>query len=259
MNNIIALILTLIIGLFMLIGSLIIFLTDDNDHIINFAISMAFSIMIFLLGVDLIPEAYSLIGNSNLIESTTILIILALIGISMLKILDHYIPHHHDDHCDDGHHHDEEMEESHLFHIGLVSTIAIALHNIIEGMAVYGTIISSLQTGFLICIGISLHNIPLGMAITSTLYKANHSVKKTLFYIFLLSISPFLGGLIMWPLGLTAYGNLILTILMGITIGMLIYIIIFELLPTVIETKHLKTTFLGILTGIIIMVISTLI
>lgn len=254
MSNIFALIFTLIIGLFMLLGSLIVFLTDNKDKFVNFAISMSFTIMIFLLALDLIPEAYHLIANKSPIITSLFLLGLILIGGGILKALDHFIPHHHDDHC-----HDEHALESHLHHIGLVSTIAIALHNIIEGMAVFGTIASSIQSGFLICVGISFHNIPLGMAITSTIYKSNHSVKKTLLYVFLISISTFVGGLLMLPLSMTSYGSTILMLLLGITIGMLLYIVIFELLPTVVDNKEKKETWYGIIVGIILMLLSTLI
>ena len=252
MNILIALICTLIIGLFMLIGSLIVLLTKNNDSFVNFAISMSFSILIFLLAIDLIPEIYQLVGGFGI--GSLFLIFLVLTGGFILHYLDRFIPHHRDDHC-----HDDHAEESHLYHIGLVTIIAIVIHNIIEGMAVYGAISSSMQSGFLISLGISLHNIPLGMAVTSTIFKANHSPKKTMFYIFLMSFSTFAGGLLMLPLGLTAYGDLILTVLLGLTIGMILYIVIYELLPTVLEKRDHKATWYGIITGIVIMLLSFLV
>ena len=41
------LVLTLIVGLFILLGSIIIFVTKNNDNIVNFSISIAFSVISF--------------------------------------------------------------------------------------------------------------------------------------------------------------------------------------------------------------------
>ena len=52
-----------------------------------------------------------------------------------------------------------------------MSSVAIILHNIIEGMAVYSMAAESLNVGVMIAFGVGLHNIPMGMIIYSTLVK----------------------------------------------------------------------------------------
>ena len=52
------LVLTLIVGLFILLGSIIIFVTKNNDNIVNFSISISFSVISFLIILELIPEAW---------------------------------------------------------------------------------------------------------------------------------------------------------------------------------------------------------
>lgn len=254
MNNIVALFLTLGIGLFMLLGSFIVFFTNNNNKFVSFSISMSLSILIFLLGLDLIPEAFEMVASKGNFLGIIILGFLILIGILLLKSLDSLIPHHHDDHC-----HDEHEIETHLYHVGLVSTIAIVLHNIIEGMAIYGTTISSLQSGLLMGMGISLHNIPLGIAVTAELYSANKSIKKTSTYIFAMAISTFIGGIIMVPISLTPFSDLLLSLLLGITIGMVLYIIFSELIPNIARIRNIKYTILGFATGFLIMMLTLLI
>ena len=96
----------------------------------------------------------------------------------ILKILDRFVPEH---------------DSNNLSHIGIVSSIAIIIHNIIEGMAIYNTVISDLNTCILLSLGVGLHNIPLGMAISSTTYKDN---KKSTILVVLIALSTFIGGLL---------------------------------------------------------------
>ncbi|MBQ7136555.1 MAG: ZIP family metal transporter [Bacilli bacterium] len=239
------LLITLILGLFIIIGAIITFVSKNNNKFVNFSISLAFSVMIMLMIVDLIPEVKEIFleefGNFKGILFALIGVIL---GIVLLKILDRFIPEH------DGH----EKEE--LNHIGLISSIALVLHNIIEGMAVYAAVNNSLESGLLMCLGIGLHNIPLGMVITSTFYKANNNKLNTWLIISSVSLSTFMGGLVMFLLSGVLVNELILGILLSITLGMLIYISFFELLPKIKEMKDKKIACLGLLTGIALILIT---
>lgn len=239
------LLITLVLGLFIVIGAMITFASKNNNKFVNFSISLACSVMIMLMFVDLIPEIKEIfieeLGN---IKGIIFAIIGVVVGIVLLKILDIFIPDH------DG----REKEE--LNHIGLISSIALVLHNIIEGMAVYTTVNNSLKAGILISIGVGLHNIPLGMVITSTFYKANNDKKKTWLIVTLVALSTFLGGLIMMLLSGVLVNELMLGALLSITLGMLIYISIFELLPKIVEMKNKKVAIYGILTGVVLILIT---
>ena len=147
-----------------------------------------------------------------------------------------------------------ENEKDNLIHIGVVSSIAIIIHNVIEGMAVYNTVNSSLDLGILLSLGVGLHNIPLGMAISSTFYTSLKNKNKTNLIIILISLSTFLGGLIMSIFNVT--NEFIISILLSITIGMLIYINIIELLPRLIKYKNKKMVLISTLIGIILLFIS---
>ena len=55
MNEINSLVMTLVTGLFMLIGLIIITFTKNNEKVVNFSISMAFGVMVMLVILELIP------------------------------------------------------------------------------------------------------------------------------------------------------------------------------------------------------------
>ena len=254
MHNILSLFFTLGIGLFILLGSIIVLLIKNNDNFVRFSISVAFGVMTSLIVLELLPESLELINSDYSFPINIILIILfILIGVFTLKILDYFIPDH------EVHDHTNKAIKHNLYHIGLISSIALILHNIIEGMAVYSTLTSSLSLGVLVSIGVGLHNIPMGMVITSTFYKANNNIRKTMFIIFVISISTFMGGLIMYFNSNLLINDFILGMLLCITLGMLSYIVLFELLPHIINSKNKKYELSGIFIGILIMLISVFI
>lgn len=242
------LLLTLLLGLFIILGSIIVFLTKNNDKFVQFSISLAFGVMIMLIALDLLPEAYEIIDSGNVIYNILYIVIGAAIGFIFLKVLDHFIPDHHDDP------EDEHDDDKNLKHIGLVSSIALVLHNIVEGMAIYLLVTSDLHAGLMGCIGIGLHNIPLGMVIASTFYKSNQDKKKTMFIILGVSLSTFVGGLFIYMFNLSSMMDLLESISLTLTIGMLLYILVMELLPKVIHSKDKKITLSGILLGILLLV-----
>jgi len=238
---------TFILGLFIIIGAMIVFIFKNNKRFINFSISLAFVVIIMLILVDLVPEVYEIFTENYDYKISIIAILLTIVaGMTVLKLLDIFIPDH-DHSC-----HDKDCHDN-LIHIGVISSIALILHNIVEGMAVYTATETSFKTGALIAIGVGLHNIPLGMIITSSLYDNNKSKKRTLIIVSLIALSTFVGGLMMAFIG-SHISELVEGIILGVTLGMLLYIAFFELLPKVLEIKKEKETIMGIVIGIVIIV-----
>ena len=202
--------------------------------------------MISLILFELIPEVIEIFSaNQSIVHTIALTIIFVAIGILILKILDLFIPDH-----------DNKSTSNKLYHIALITSISLIIHNILEGMAVYSTLVNSIKMGIFVCLGVGVHNIVLGMVITSFFYKFNNNKQKTLLIMLLVSLSTFLGGILSLLIGTTS--ELIEGIILAITLGMLIYITIFELLPHIIESKNKKNSIIGITLGIIILIISLL-
>lgn len=241
---------TLILGIFILVGALIVFLTKNNDRFVQFSISLAFGVMIMLIAIDLLPEAYEIIDYGNIIYDVIYISIGALIGFLLLKLLDYFIPDHEDNHTV------SQEDDRNLKHIGLVSSIALVIHNIVEGMAIYLLISSDFKSGLLACIGVGLHNIPLGMVIASTFYKANQNKKNTMMIMLGISFSTFIGGLFVHFIPLVGALDILESVSLTLTIGMLLYILVMELLPKILNTKYRRTTITGVLLGIILLFVT---
>ena len=253
MNSFIGLILSLTACIFLLFGSLIVFKTKNNDKVVTFSVSIGLIVLILLVIFHLLPECIETLSSEfNDIQSYAYIFLMILIGMSFLKILDYFVPEHH--------HHEKNGKDcvNNLEHIAKVTCIALLLHNFVEGMALYTTTISSIKSGVLLALGIGLHNVPLGLTITSSFYKENGNVKKTLFYVILLGLSTFVGAV-----GISLFKNLNSNMLLtgtifGITIGMILYIVCFELWHHFKHSENSKIKTLGLLVGGLLMLITTI-
>lgn len=237
------LILTLISGLFFLIGIIILNKCNNKESISLFTISLAFIVMLGLVLFDLLPE---------LIETKNLYLIIPVVGgIFLLYCLDKLIPHH-------NHHHknkcDNHVEhEKHLNHIGIITIIALALHNMIEGIALYNVSANSLKSGLLMMISVGCHNIPLGFQIGNVLTND----KKSKMFVIVLVFSAVLGALLMISFG--SISELIINIILAISLGMILYIMIFELLREVYYQLAKNEVLYGIIVGIVIILLTSLI
>lgn len=244
------LLITFILGIFILIGALVIKLSKNKKVVEQLSISIALGTMTSLVCTELIPEVFETFKSDNFIKTMLIILLLVLTGIVILKILDKFIPDH-----DSAHGLEHNCSDENLVHIGVVSSAAIILHNIIEGMAVYSITSESLKLGLLVALGVGLHNIPMGMVISSTLNSSKKNNKKNIIILLLVSLSTFLGGILMMLIS-SILNDFIMGILICITLGMLIYIIIFELIPHLIHSKNKFLSIFGIIIGILVIMIS---
>lgn len=250
--NIIALILTIIVGLFILGGSIVGFVFKDNKKIINLSISVAFGVMIALIAIELVPEVLEImIEYLDKGKGLLIAVLLAFLGFIILQQLDAFIPHHETE----NHKHKHKCHDEHLKHIGIMTCITLVLHNAIEGMGLYITTVTDFKMGFVMCLGIGLHNLPMGLVITSMLFN-EYSKKKIMIISLLVSLATALGGFFIFFSGLDS--ELIMGLLLSVTLGMLIYIVFCELLEQVMNMEDKKMNIIGIASGIVILIISVL-
>lgn len=234
---------TFFLGIFIIVGALIARSAKNEILIEELSISIAFGTMTALAIIELIPESLESMGNKNL----PVMLLTILSGIFFLKILDRFIPDH-----DNAHGFEHDCTPENVIHIGIISSVAVILHNIIEGMAVYSMTADSLKTAAFLSLGVGLHNIPMGMVIYSTLKKEKKNVKFTL--LTAVALSTLAGGILMSVLW-SMINDFVIGILISLTLGMIIYIIVFELMPHIMHSKNKKLSLAGIVIGIAVIII----
>lgn len=125
MSNIgMAFILTFLAGFSTMLGSIIIFFRKFNpDRVIVSALAFAAGVMITVSLVDLIPESLMLIESNYRYLVSFVFVV---IGWYLALIIDKYLSFDKVDSSKKG-----------LFKVGILSMIAIVLHNIPEGCSCY--------------------------------------------------------------------------------------------------------------------------
>lgn len=151
-----------------------------------------------------------------------------------------------------------DRHAQHLQRLGLMSGLAIALHNFPEGLATFVTALADKTSGAGIAFAIAIHNIPEGIVVAMPVYYATKSRTKAFFWAFMSGVSEPIGGLLGWVV-LSNMGSIIYAIMFGIVAGMMVYISFKDLIPTALrfdpEDKYVSTS---VFLGMVIMAASLL-
>ncbi|KIY97245.1 Zinc transporter zupT [Monoraphidium neglectum] len=122
-----------------------------------------------------------------------------------------------------------------LARTGLLSALAVGMHNVPEGLATFVAALASPSAGAAIAVAIALHNIPEGVVVAMPIYYATGSKWKGFFWSFVSGAAEPIGGLIGYAL-ISAGGGvgnpLAFAVSFGFVAGVMVYIAVKELLPT---------------------------
>ena len=252
--------LTTIVGLSMGLGSLISFVVDEtNKRFLALSLSFSAGIMIYVSFMAILPEGMELIesytgSHSSIIALTGFfggMLITALMEKLVHKFGGHIHGHHHGDH-EDLHEHDNE----HLSKLGLMSAIAIAIHNLPEGLALFTAGLKDIKMAIPIAAAIILHNIPLSIAISVPIYHSTGSKKKAFTYSLLVGLCQPLGAIIGYALLSRFFNDLVFGIMFSVVAGIMIFVSLDELLPSSQKYEDHHISVYGAIAGMIVMALS---
>ena len=235
---------TFLAGISILVGALVVKLTNNKEEVEQVSMAMALTALLSLLIFDLLPEVKESAGE----HGWPFMLFMILLGLFLLIILDRFVPEHEDTELN--------HDTGNAVHIGMIAALAIVVHNIVEGMTVYSMLFENFQAGVILAFGIALHNIPMGMMIYTTMIHQKRRDKGIVFGA--VTLSTLLGGLIMFSVS----GHLseaVICILVAIATGMILYIVFWELFPHVLKTKGYLLNIIGAVLGFVLVFISSLI
>ena len=218
MFNLTSFLLTSIAGLSTLFGAFIIFFSrKKSDSIIIASLGFASGVMILVSFTDLIPNSFKLFNNIYSNVFSILLILFAInIGIVLSKGINKFIPN----------------DDNKLYRVGILSMIAIMLHNIPEGMATYITNSTNISLGLSLTIAIAAHNIPEGISIAVPIFYSTGSKYKAFLYTFISGISELFGAILAYVFLAPFISDTLMAFLYATIAGIMIYLSITELLKT---------------------------
>ncbi|GMF14884.1 unnamed protein product [Phytophthora lilii] len=126
----------------------------------------------------------------------------------------------------------DEAAKEKLQRMGILSGIAIALHNIPSGIATFTAGVEDPAIGVSMAIGVGLHNIAEGVAVAAPVYFATGSKWKGIMWCIVAAIAEHVGAFI--ALGVVGKGsnNFAQATMYGIVAGMMATITMKEIFPT---------------------------
>ena len=161
--------------------------------------------------------------------------------------------------------HNHSVKHNRLMRMGLFTALAIAIHNLPEGLATFMAALQDPALGVAIAVAVALHNIPEGISVSVPIFYATGNRKKAFAYSVLSGLAEPFGAVIaymMLRIIFTGSAGVIPPHLMGILFGgvagIMVYISLDELLPTSRAYGKGHDSLFGLAGGMLVMALSLL-
>lgn len=257
-----AFLLTLFAGLSTTLGAFIAFSTKKTSKkFLSFSLGLSAGVMIYVSFVEILPEAFSAMSehyeSEKMAEIMTVIFFFA--GIALIGIIDKLIPEKENPHeiraLDDS---EGKAPKSSLIRLGLMTALAIGIHNFPEGIATFMSAIEDPKLGVAIAVAIAIHNVPEGMAVAVPVFHATGSRKKAFKWALLSGLAEPVGAIIAYLVLLPFLSSVVLGATFAVVAGIMVFISLDELLPAAEKWGEHHTSILGVVLGMAIMAVSLL-
>jgi ZIP family zinc transporter len=261
-NVLLAFTLTAVAGLSTGIGSALAFFTRrTNKAFLSAALGFSAGVMIYVSFVEILSKA-----TDALVEVHGDLVgVWATVGaffggILVIAVIDRIIPSYENPHEARS---VEEMgqpvvQEARLMRMGMLTALAIGIHNFPEGLATFFATLSEPGIGIAITCAIAIHNIPEGISVSVPIFFATGSKKKAFWLSFLSGVSEPLGALIGYTILKPFFSQTVFGLLFAAVAGIMVFISLDELLPTAREYGRGHMAIYGLIGGMAVMALSLL-
>lgn len=260
-NLLIPLLLTLGAGLATGIGCAIAFFARrTNKRLLSFSLGLSGGVMVYVSFVELFHEAnVALTGAWGPRAGAAVTVLSFFAGILFIGIIDRLVPSVENPHEA---HRIEEMEQQprnpKLMRMGLLTALAIGIHNFPEGIATFTSAVDNPTLGIAIAAAIAIHNIPEGIAVSVPVYYATGDRRKAFRLSLLSGLAEPVGALMAWLVLMPFMSATLMGCILAGVAGIMVFISIDELLPAAREYGETHTAIYGVVAGMAVMAVSLL-
>jgi len=254
--------LTLFAGLSTGIGSAIAFLAKStNTKFLSLSLGFSAGVMIYVSFMEIMPKSIEIMTDDLGLKTAQSFAVFAFfIGMIVIAVIDKLVPSFENPHeirlVEDMDSNGVKMDKRKLYRMGIMSAMAIAIHNFPEGLATFVVALKDIKLGLPIAIAIAIHNIPEGIAVSVPIYFATKSRKKAFKHSFLSGLAEPVGALVGFLILLPFMNDLLFGFIFASVAGIMIFISIDELLPAAREYDQPHLSLYGIMAGMAVMAIS---
>ena len=248
----IPLLLTLLAGLATIIGGFITFFVNKNNlKMLSLGLGFSAGVMIFVSLTEILHSAQDLLKGYFPTNYTWVVFFGFIAGVLISKLIDTFVPDHVEEDLGEGC--DSECKRTHrIKRAGIMTAIAIAVHNFPEGLGTFLVSSQDLTLGISVALAIALHNIPEGIAVALPIYHSTGKKRMAIWYSFWTGMTEPLGALIGLALLYWFLPQMYIGLFMAAVVGIMIYIAFDTLLPLSHEYGDWHYAITGIMSGIIV-------
>ncbi len=254
MNNVgVAITLTALAGFSTSIGGIIaIFSKNTDKKFLAFSLGVSAGVMLYVSFVELFAKAQAVlsIGYGTKL-GTTLAAIGFFGGMFLAALIDRFIPE-----ADMTSSISESSGESKLMRTGLVTALALGVHNFPEGMASFVSALQSPVMAIPIVVAIAIHNIPEGIAVSVPIYFATGNKKRAFLYTFASGIAEPIGAIVGYLILMPYINDIVNAYVFAVVAGLMVFISVDELLPSAREYSGSHLAVYGLVAGMMVMAIS---
>lgn len=252
--------LTTIVGLTMGLGGILaFFINEKNKKFFSLSLSFAAGIMIYAAFMAILPEGIHHL-EEYMGENGKFVALLGFFGgmvfIAIMEKWVHKHGGHHGHSHGENHTHENEENGEHLSNLGIMSAVAIAIHNLPEGLTIFTTGINDISLALPIAFAVILHNIPLGIAISVPIYYSTGDKKKAFLYTFIVGLFQPIGAILGYLLFANLSTELFFGLLFTVVSGIMIFVSLDELLPSSQRDNDHHISVYGAIAGMLVMALS---
>jgi ZIP family zinc transporter len=262
-----AFLLTVLAGLSTGIGSFIAFFGKRaRTGFLSFSLGLSAGVMVYVSMVEMLPTAEDSIGRQMGQGAGAWLSVGSLfLGIMVAAVIDALVPEKRNPHEARSEHDLGRVREgehpgtaSSLARAGLLTAVALAVHNFPEGMATFMSALADVKLGVSIAVAIAIHNIPEGISVSVPIYYATGNRGKAFSYSFLSGLAEPVGALVGYAILRPLLNDVVLGVSLGAVAGIMLYVSFDELLPAAREYGKGHTAIAGVVGGMAVMAASLL-
>lgn len=244
MSNVtLSLLISFLAGISTFIGGLVVFIKfNDKNKFLAFSLSFSLSVMLSISVFELIPESIMTLLNkmSFLLAFLSGLFMFVLGKILVSKI--NYKTH--------------LLSGNSLYRVGVLSMIALMIHNFPEGIATFMASYNDISTGISLGIAIMLHNIPEGISIAVPVYYATGSKKRGLFLTLVSGLAEPLGAFVSYILLKNYINDVTISLVLILVAGIMMSLAIDEMIPEVNKYDNKVISIIGMILGLVLVLIN---
>jgi len=259
-----AFLLTLLAGLSTGIGSSIAFFTGKaNVRLLSFGLGFSGGVMVYVSLVEILAKATDTIaevhgpGIAGWIAAGSFFA-----GIGVIALIDRLVPEQENPHAIRS---DTDLDrvatektiiDPSLERTGLITALAIAIHNFPEGLVTFLGALVNPFLGVSLAVAIAVHNIPEGISVSVPFFYATGNRRRAFLLSFLSGCAEPAGALVGYFVLRAFLSNVTIGALFAAVAGIMVFISFDELIPTARKYGKGHTAIAGIVTGMAVMAIS---